>query len=202
MAETTPRKKVLENQIDSCRCCNSNTDPHRRIALFGTKSSNEGFVNAIKQLAGIVVSENDGLSCYICRTCATNISNLSKKITDFKNKCTDTAKKQSGQVSSVREKRGRKDDTGISERSPLPQQATKKALVEKRVATRLENRFREIAPKPGPSSSSCLPPPTNRPLSSDDHMPPSNTQPLVPQSPHAEGVSIISNSGLLGVKVL
>ena len=95
------------------------------------------------------------------------------------------------------------DNTEISERSPLPQQAAKKALVEKRVAVRLEDRFREIAPKPGPSSLPiCLPPTTHRPPSSDVQVPPSNTQSPVPQSPHAEGVSIISNSGLLGVKVL
>ena len=197
MAETTPRKKVSDNIIDSCRCCNSVTDPHRRLGLFGKKSLNEGLVAAIKQLSGIVVSEEDMLSNFICRTCANSIPNLSKRVTQFRNKCTDTEKKQREKIASTREKRGRKNNPEEVEQSP--RQPAKKALIEKRVARSLEEGLRRIAPKPGQRLFAVPSPPT----STFDVQPPlqhhSTHHPAEP--PLTEDLAIISKSGLLGIKV-
>jgi hypothetical protein len=211
MAEITPRKKVTKNIIYACRCCNVDTNTHEiRFNLFGQKSLNEGLVDAIKQLSGIAVSGDDELSHYICRTCARNIPILNTKVTEFKKKCAETAKKQREQFCSIREKRGRKDDSAVTEKSPLPQQARKRTFVEKRVAhTSLEERFSRISPKPGPLS---LPAPlqtltTIYDLLGEDQVPHANAQPEQHHSTHpqqlplAEGLAIISESGLLGIKV-
>jgi hypothetical protein len=207
---TTPRKKVAEN-IYYCRCCNSITNPLRHVYLFGKKSLNEGLVPAIKKLAGIVVSIEDELPHYICRACTSNITNLSKKVTEFRNLCNETAKKQNEQICSIREKRGRKDSPKgtETEQSPLPQQPRKKPSVGTRVAQSLEERFRRIANKPGPL-------PLTAPLQATldqgvgQHEVRTVVPTLQPEQPHSrhhrdsslvEELEIISKSGLLGIKV-
>ena len=202
MAEKTPRKKVTEYITYACRCCNIDTNAHDiRFHLFGKKSSNEGLVDAIKQLSGIVVSKEDELSQYICRICARNITNLHKKVTEFKKKCVETAKKQREQFCSIREKRGRKDDYGDVEKSPLPEQPAKRAFVERRVAQSLEERFKSIAPKPGPLSLPApLPTTVYDPFGQDEVQVPRPNAPLE-QLPLAEELAIISKSGLQGIKV-
>ena len=138
---------VSENNYYNSNCPHSICD-EIRVDLFGKKSLNEGLVNAIEQLASIKISKEDKLSRYICRTCARKIPVLYKNVTEFKKRCTETAKKQLEKANDIRDKRGRKDDSLEVEHSPLPQSAPKKALMENPVRQSLEERFRTIAPKP------------------------------------------------------
>ena len=223
---TTPRKKVSEIVQSSCRCCNSDTKPHHRVGLFGKKSSDEGIVDAIKQLTGLLITEEDDLSHFACRTCARVALNLQKKIENFKNICAATEKKQIEKVSRTREKRLRMDDFEVPERSPLPTQPKKKTFVESRAAQTLEERFQNIAPKPGSSitaeslatrfsrQSYLMQPQRSQPQQMQQQpvqtqgMQPQPLQPQLlqphpaqPQSCLDEVFEIISKSGLLGFKV-
>jgi hypothetical protein len=203
MAATTPRKKVFE--ILSCRCCNSNTEPKRRFHLFGDHATAEGFVNAIKQLTGIEVAEDDDYSNHICRNCATSIPKLFKRWYDFKTKCEETVSKQRDELCSVRSKRIHKpdDDVQAEEQSPLPQQPSKRPSLEKRVVPQsLENRFRKIAPKPAaPSRLQHHPDADVLQTTSANLRMQGNQYRRLPLPPLSDELTIISKSGLLGIKV-
>lgn len=207
MAETTPPKKVSEINISSCRCCNSDTDAHHRVPFFGKKSSDEGITDAIKQLTGIIVSKEDNLFHFVCRICARLVTNLHKKVKEFRSVCVATERKQIDKLSSIREKRLRRDDFDEHEKSPLPLQPRKKSFVEKRVAQNLERRIQKIAPRPESSLSFVL-----LPSSTHSHLPDRSEvqmasvndepQPSEPTQTYLnEVLEIISKSGLLGYKV-
>ena len=223
---TTPRKKVSEIVLSSCRCCNSDTKPQRRVELFGKKSSDEGIVDAIKQLTGLLITERDDLSHFVCRTCARVALNLQKQIESFKNICAATEKKQIETVSTTREKRLRRDDFEVPERSPLPTQPKKKTFIERRATQTLEKRFQNIAPKPGSSMTvetlrtsfsrqsyrvlQQRPQPQQmqqQPVHPQGMQPKPRRpqllqhQPAQPQSCLDEAFEIISKSGLLGFRV-
>ena len=58
-----------------CRCCckqlRSNDHP---ISLFGEKSRREAIVEAYNEITGLEGYENDGLSQFVCRSCARKIA--------------------------------------------------------------------------------------------------------------------------------
>lgn len=202
MATTTPKKKVFE--ILSCRCCNSDAEPKLRFHLFGKNYTAEGFVNAIKQLTGIEVAEDDDYSNHICRNCATSIPKLFKKWYDFKTKCEETVSKQRDELCSVRSKRVHKpdDDLQSEEQSPLPQQPSKRPSFEKRVAPQsLENRFRKIAPKPAAPSRLKHHLDADVLQTTSANLMQENQYKRVPLPPLSDELTIISKSGLLGIKV-
>lgn len=203
MAEKTPWKNVTEYITYACRCCNIDTNAHDiRFHLFGKKSSNEGLVDAIKQLSGIVVSKEDELSQYICRICARNITNFHKKVTEFKKNASKLPRnKGSSFVRYAKSAEERTTPEMLKNHLYLSSQRKEHYFVERRVAQSLEERFRSIAPKPGPLSLPApLPTTIYDPFDQDEiQVPRPNAPPE--QLPLAEGLGIISKSGLQGIKV-
>ena len=129
------------------------------------------------------------MSHHICCTCAWKIPVLYKNVTEFKKRCTETAKKQLEKANDIREKRGRKDDSLEVEHSPLPQSAPKRALMQNPGQQSLEERFRTIAPTPQLQAPTMSLRPEHVTSSHDAHL------------PHTEEVAVLSESGLFGIKV-
>ena len=91
-----------------CRCCckqlRSNDHP---ISLFGEKSHREAIVEANNEITGLEGYENDGLSQFVCRSCARKIATFQ----EFKTLCRESDSKQRAihsEPGNTRIKRGKK----------------------------------------------------------------------------------------------
>ena len=103
----TPKKSVSDKILYLCRCCNSENARH--VPLYGKKSREEGLAEIIARFAELDICENDALSKYICRTCATKILALKKNVDEFRSVCQETQKKRENELAIARTKRGRKE---------------------------------------------------------------------------------------------
>ena len=105
MAQKTPTK-LVDTKICRC-CCKPLGSNDRPISLFGEKSQKEAIIEKYREITGLEGKENDGLSQFICRSCARKIATFD----EFKTLCRESDSKQRAYHSesgNTRVKRGRK----------------------------------------------------------------------------------------------
>ena len=105
MAQKTPTK-VVNTKICRC-CCKPLSSNDRLILLFGEKSQREAIMKGYNEITGLEASENDGLSQFVCRSCARKIATFK----EFKTLCRESDSKQRAYHSkseNTRIKRGKK----------------------------------------------------------------------------------------------
>ena len=105
MAQKTPTK-LVNTKICRC-CCKPLSFNDRPILLFGEKSQREAIMEGYNEITGLEASENDGLSQFVCRSCARKIATFK----EFKTLCRESDSKQRAyhsQSENTRPKRGKK----------------------------------------------------------------------------------------------
>ena len=98
--------KLVDTKI--CRCCCKPLSPNDHpISLFGEKSRKEAIMEGYNEITGLEGNENDGLSQFVCRSCARKIATFQ----EFKTICRESESKQRANHSesgNTRIKRGKK----------------------------------------------------------------------------------------------
>ena len=160
MAQKTPNKLVSNTKICRC-CCNPLSSNDRPISLFGQKSQREAIMEGYNEITGLEGNENDGLSQFVCRSCARKIAAFK----EFRTLCKESDGKQrtyhSANIRIKREKKLEESPSGPTV-SPSVAHASKKTrpdhVAKPPVKIRLACRFQSasssttgltpIAPKP------------------------------------------------------
>ena len=159
MAQKTPTK-LVNTKICRC-CCKPLSSNDRPILLFGEKSQREAILEGYNEITGLEVSENDGLSQFVCRSCVRKIATFK----EFKTLCRESDSKQRSYYSeseNTRIKRGKKLEESPSGPTVSPSTAhtSKKTrpIASPSVKIQLASRFQsasssttgliQIAPRP------------------------------------------------------
>ena len=106
--------KLANTKVCRCCCKRLGTNDHP-ISLFGEKSQREAIIEGYNEITGLEGNENDGLSQFVCRSCARKIATFQ----EFKTLCRESDSKQRANPSesdNTRIKRGKK----LEETPPHP----------------------------------------------------------------------------------
>lgn len=111
MAQKTPTKLV--NTKICCCCCKPLSSNDCPILLFGEKSQKKAIIKGYNEITGLEARENDGLSQFVCLSCARKIATFK----EVKTLCRESDGKQ-------RAYHSKSENTGIKRGKKLEESAS------------------------------------------------------------------------------